>query len=127
VEIKNDRLVLGEQGIKVAIRKTVRMFRVGLQPVEIDHVDKTNLQIGKVLAQDGNRGQRLLGQNIARARHHHVRFCPVVGAGPLPDSNPLGAVNHCFIHIQIGKVRLLVGHNHVHVILAAQAVVCHAQ
>ena len=44
---KNDRLVHGEEGIKVVVGKPVRVFAGRLQGHQIDNIDHANLQIGK--------------------------------------------------------------------------------
>src|SRR5208282_2972546 len=56
VEIENDGLVFGKQRVKVRIRETVRMLRIGLKPVQVNHVDEPNLKIRKVLAKNGHCG-----------------------------------------------------------------------
>ena len=74
MEIKDDGLVLREERIEVAIRQSVRMFRVRFQLEEIDYVDEANLQIRKPLAQNSDSGQRFHGGNISGAGHHHIRL-----------------------------------------------------
>src|SRR5262245_50198830 len=50
VEVEDDRLVGGEQRIKVAIRQTMRMLAGRREAEQIDDVDEANLQIGEMLA-----------------------------------------------------------------------------
>ena len=100
---------------------------VGLQPIQIHHVDEANLQVGELLAQDRNRRQRFLRQDIAGAGHHHVRLRAAIVAGPLPDADAFCAVNDRRIHVEINQVRLLVRNDDIDVVLAAQAMVRHAQ
>src|ERR1039458_9667596 len=43
MEIENDRLIRGEQGVEVLVGKSVRMLRAGLEFEKVDHVDKPDL------------------------------------------------------------------------------------
>ena len=65
MEIEDDRLVCREQGIEIAIRQSVRMFRARLQFEQVDDVDETNLQVGEIFPQQRCRGQRLLRWDVA--------------------------------------------------------------
>ena len=42
MEIEDDRLIDGEEGIEIAIGEAVRMFRVGHEAKKIDDVDEAN-------------------------------------------------------------------------------------
>ena len=103
------------------------MLRLRLQTIQIHHVHKPHLQVRKCVLEDRHRRQRLHRHHIARTRHHHVRLLAIVRASPVPDPHTLRAVHHRRIHIQVHQVLLLVCHNHIHIILAAQAVVRHTQ
>ena len=82
---------------------------------------------GKSLFQNRNRGDRLHGRDVAGARHHHVGLGAVVGGGPVPDADALGAVRYGFFHGEVLKMVLLVRDDHVDVVARAQAMVCHAK
>src|SRR5215469_7878166 len=123
MEVEHHRLIYRKQGIEVAIRESVRMFAVGLQLEQIDHIDEANLQIRKLWPQKRNRSQSLLSRNIAGRGDDHVRFAGFVVAGPIPDPDSLRAVGDGGAHIQILQVFLLVADDHVHIILAAQTVI----
>jgi hypothetical protein len=49
-KIENDWLVGGKQGIEVTICKSMRMFGCGHKLEQIDHIDKTDLQLRELLA-----------------------------------------------------------------------------
>ncbi len=52
-------LSVGEQRVEVAVGQAVRMLPVRLEPHQVDDVDHANLQVGELLAQKLDRGQRL--------------------------------------------------------------------
>jgi hypothetical protein len=92
MEGEDDRLVPGDELVEVPIGKPVGMLGLGLQCHEVDRVDHPDLQLGWVGPQNGDRGQRLQCWHVTRAGHHHVGRAPLVVAGPLPDTDPLGEV-----------------------------------
>jgi hypothetical protein len=55
MEVEYDRLVFGKQGIEVAVRQAVTVFRLWLEPVEIDNVHEADLQVGKMLTKNSDR------------------------------------------------------------------------
>ena len=81
------------------------------------------MRSGKFRAQQRGRGQCLLRGNVTGGGHHDVGLAPFVIAGPIPDANAFGAMDDGFLQIQILQVLLLVAHDHVHVVLAAQAMI----
>ena len=94
-----------------------------MQLEQVHHIDEANLQVREILAQHGRCGQGFLGGDIPGGRHHHIRLRPLIVAGPVPDTEALGAVSDGGVHVQILQVLLLVRDDHVDVILAAQAVI----
>src|SRR5215813_1202579 len=54
VEIENDRLIHGEERIKIAIGQAVGMFAAGLQLEKINHIHVADLEIRKSFAQHYN-------------------------------------------------------------------------
>src|SRR5262249_36725029 len=125
VEVEDDRFVAGEERIKVRLRQTVRMFGAGLQFEQIDDVNETDLDVREFLAEQDGGGQRLLRGYIASGSHDEVRLATLVVARPIPDTDALRAVGDRGLHIQVLKMELLVGDNHVDVVLAAEAVIGH--
>ena len=103
------------------------MLGIGLKPIQIDHVDEANLQIREILAQDGDGGERLLGQDVAGTGHHHVRLraASLLAHSQMPM--PLVQWMTACVHVQVRQVRLLVGDDDVDVVFAAQAVIRDAQ
>ena len=99
VEVEDDRLVGGEQAVELALGRPVRMLGRGLQPEEIHDVDEPQLEIGHPLAQDGRRGQRLHGGDVAARGQDHVRLLAGIGARPRPDAEAFGAMNGCLVMV----------------------------
>ena len=108
---------------KSLIRQPVRMLARRLQLHQIDDVDDADLQIGRVLAQEIDGGQRLQRRHVAAARHHDVGLAATVVAGPLPDAEAGRAMLDRLVHRQPLRRRLLAGDDDVDVVPAAQAVI----
>src|SRR5437868_1474647 len=105
----------------------MRVLGGGLELEQVHDVDKANLELGEFFPKQDTGSQGFLGGDVAAADQHHVGFFAPVGAGPLPDAQPLGAVGDRRLAVQVLQVRLLVAHDHVDVIGAAQAMVGHRQ
>ena len=116
-----------EQRVEVAVGQTVRVFRAGLQLEEVNDVDEADLQVGELFTQQRGRRQRFLRGNVARACHHYIGFASLIVARPVPDADALRAVRDRGIHVQVLQVQLLVGNDHVDVVLAAQTVIGNRQ
>ena len=116
-------LSVGEERVEVAVAKAVRMLARRLQRHQIDDVDHADLQFGRMLAQEVDRGQRLERRHVAAAGHDDVRLAAAVVARPFPDAEARGAVLDRLVHRQPLRRRLLAGDDDVHVVAAAQAVV----
>ena len=127
MEGEDDRLVLGEECVEIRVAQSVRMLGLRLQLHQVDDVDHADLQLGQMLAQDGNGGQRLQRGHVAAAGHDHVRLDVLVVAGPLPDADAFGAVLDGGIHRQPLRRRMFAGDHDIDVVPAAQAVVHHRQ
>src|SRR5664279_2179026 len=91
MEVEDNGLVLSEQAVEGAVRKSMRMFPFRHQAEQIDDVDESNLHVRAPLSQDRNRGQRFRGRNVARTRHYHIRLLAGIVAGEVPDPDTLGA------------------------------------
>ena len=97
----------------------MRMLRGGLQAIQVDYVHEADLERREVFTENRDRGERFHGHDVTGAGHDDVRFVAVVGTGPVPDSDALGAVEHCGLHIEIRQMGLLVRDDDVHIVLAA--------
>ena len=86
VEGEDDRLVDGEESVEVTVGEAMRMLAVRLQRHQVDDIDDADLQLGRVLAQEVDRGQRLERRHVAAAGHHHIGLAAVVVARPWPDA-----------------------------------------
>ena len=62
---KDDRPIGCEQVVKFGIGDPVRMLVLGLQRHQVDDVHDTDLQVGQVFAQQGDRRERLQRWNVA--------------------------------------------------------------
>ena len=95
-----------------------------LQPHQVDDVDDAHLQLGQVLAEQVDRGQRLERRDVAGAAP-----CTTSGSPPsslLAQSQMPSPRVQCMIASSIDSQferRLLAGDDHVDVVAAAQAVV----
>ena len=70
-------------------------------------------------------GQGFEGGHVAAARHDDIRRAALIVAGPRPDADASGAMLDGGIHIEPLRRGLFSGHDHVHVVAAAQAVSRH--
>ena len=127
MEGEDDRLVLGEELVEIHVAQPVRMLGLRLQLHEVDDVDHPDFQLGQMLAQDGDGGERLQRGHVAAAGHDHVGRDVLVVAGPLPDADALGAVLDGGVHRQPLRRRVFARDHDVDVMAAAQAVIHHRQ
>ncbi len=123
VEVEDDGLVRCEQGIEIGVFQAMWMLTDGLQPKQIDDIDKSDFDVGKGLPQKRRRRKSLLCGDIAGRRHHDVRFTVLVVTGPGPYAEPFRAVLDGGVHIQILQVHLLVRNDDIDVVAASEAVV----
>ena len=79
VEVEDDGCAGREEGVEVAVREAVGVFRVGLQAVEIDYVDEADFEVGEAPAEDGGGGEGFLGGDVAGRGHDDVGDGAVVG------------------------------------------------
>ena len=100
VEIEDNRFVRGEQRIEVSIRHAMRVLGVRYQAKQIDHIHKAQLQCRNVFLQDAHCRQCFHRGNITGAGQDDIGFLARIGAGPIPDSDALGAVIDSRIHIE---------------------------
>lgn len=62
-------------------------------------------------------------RHVAARYHYDVRLAALVVAGPVPDSDALGAVLNSLLHVEVLQMLLLVRDNDVDVVGAAEAMV----
>ena len=127
MEGKDDRLVLGEERIEICIAQPVRVLGLRLQLHEVDDVDHPDFQVGQMLAQNGNRGERFQRGHVAGASHHHVRLGVLVIAGPLPDADAFCAVRDGSVDRQPLRRRVFARDHDIDIVAAAQAVIHYRQ
>ena len=99
------------------------MLRGRLQLEQIHHVDEADLHLRQLAVEDGYGGQRLQCRGLSGAGEDDVRLLSLVVAGPVPDADALGTVLHCLRHGQPLGAGMLRGHDHVHIVPGADAVV----
>src|SRR3981189_212270 len=113
MEIEDDRLIGGKQGIEVPVGKPMWMFGFRHKPEKVNDVDKPYLEIRKALLQNRDRRQRLHGCNIAGASHYNVGVLAIVSGCPVPNTDALGAMRLGVSHAQVLQVFLLIGDDRV--------------
>ena len=123
MEGKDDRFVLREERVEVAVAEPVRVLAVGLQSHQIHDIHHADLQFRQCATQDRYRGEGLQRRHIPRAGHHHVRLPAGVAARPRPPPDTAGAMLQRRIHGEPLRRRVLAGHHDVDVMAAAQTVV----
>ena len=131
MEVEDDGLVGGEQVVELPVAEPVGVLLFGHQRQQIHHVDEAHLQVGKLLAHDGGCRQGFLRGNVTAGNHHHIRLirfgATIIVASPIPDAETLGAVLDGLFHAEVLQVLLLVCHDDVGVVGAAEAVIHHRQ
>jgi len=103
------------------VGEAVRMLLMRLQGHQVDHIHHPDLEVGDMLAEEADRGQRLQCRHIAGAGHHDVGLSAPVVAGPFPDADPRGAVLDGVVHVEPLRGRLLARDDHVDPVPAALA------
>ncbi len=77
-------LVRGEQDVEVLVAQAVGMLALRLEGHQVHDVDDADLQVGKVLAQHLDGGQRFERGHIAGAGHHYVGVAALDRCWPIP-------------------------------------------
>jgi len=98
MKAEDDVLVFGEERVVIGLAQPVRVLARGLQLHEVNDIDHSDLEVGHMLAKDGDGSQDLQRGRVSATGHHHVRVGILVVAGPLPDANPFGAMHHRLLH-----------------------------
>jgi hypothetical protein len=124
---ENDRLVGGEEQVEIRVAQAVGVLARRLELHEVDHVDDPDLQVGHMLAQQGDGGQGFERRHVTGAGHHDLRLAALVVAGPGPNADAGGAVLDGGVHIEPLGRGLFSGHDDIDVVAAAQAVIGHRE
>jgi len=127
MEGKDDRLVLGEEFVKIHVAQPMRVLGLRLQLHEVDDVDHPYFQVRQMLAHNGDGGKRLQRGHVATTGHDHVGRNILVIAGPRPDADALGAVLDGGVHRQPLRRRVFARDHDVDVMATAEAVVHYRQ
>ena len=99
------------------------MFALRFQLHQVHDIDDADFQIGQMLAQDGDGGERLQRGHVATAGHDDIGFGAGVAAGPLPDADAGGAMLHGGVHRQPLRRLIFAGDHDVDVVAAAQTMI----
>ena len=121
VEGKDDGLVLREHAVEVFVGQAVRMLGDGLQRHQIHDVHNADFEIGNMLTQQRDGGQRLQRRHVTGAGHYDIGIAVVV-ARPVPDAEARSAVANGLVHGEPDRRWLLAGDDEVDVVPAAQTV-----
>src|SRR5262249_8278118 len=103
------------------------MFLTRLQLEKVDHVDETDLQVGELLPQQHCSCQGLLRGDIAGGCHNQVGLAALIATCPVPNTDALRTVLDSGVHVQVLEVQLLVGNDHINVVLAPESVIRYRQ
>lgn len=102
----------------------LRMVHVRDKLEEVNDVDETNLELGKVLFQKGSGSKRLHSRDITATSHNEVWvIVGVTHTRPFPNTKTLGTVRNSSFHVEVLQVILLIGNYNVDIILAVETVV----
>src|SRR5262249_17050881 len=123
VEGEDDRLVGREQRVEIVIREAVWVLARWLKLHEIDDIDDSDLQIGRMLSKKVDGGEGLRGRHVTAAGHDDVRLAAPIVAGPLPDTESSFAVLDRLVHRQPLRSGLLARDDDVDVVPTSQTVI----
>jgi len=98
-----------------------------LAPVYALGAYRGRLRTALLAYKERGRRDRLERRDVAGAGQDDVGVAVVVGAGPFPDAEAAGAVEHGVVHVEPVEAWLLARYDDVHVVAAAEAVVGHRQ
>src|SRR5262249_1693197 len=123
VESEDDRLVGSEQRIEIVVREAVGVLARWLQLHQIDDIDDSDLQIGRVSSKEVDGGKSLQRRHVTAAGHDDIGLAAPVIAGPLPDAESSFAVLDRLVHRQPLRSRLLARNDDVDVVPTAQTMI----
>jgi hypothetical protein len=127
VEVEDDRFIFCKKGFKLVVAETVRVVEVWDKLEKIDNVHETDLDLWEMLAQKSDSGERLLSWNITARRHHNVWFFIDTIGSEFPNTNTLGTMSDCIVHVEILEMLLLISDNDVDVVGATETMVGHRE
>ena len=123
VEGEDDRLILGEELVEIAIAQAVGVLGLRLQPHEIDDVNDADLQLGQMLAHDRNGRESFECRDVAAAGHDDIGRDFLIVARPRPDADAFGAMLDRGVHREPLRRGMFSRDDDVDVMAAAQAVI----
>ena len=115
----------GEERVELGVGQPVGVLAGGLKAHEIDDVHHAHAELGQMLAKQGDRGQRFQRRHVARTGEHDVGGGAGIVRRPFENPDAACAVKNRFVDRQPVRGGLLAGHDHVDVVLTAQAVIRH--
>lgn len=116
VEVEDDGRVRRKQADPLVIAHAVRMLAGVDQLEQVHAVDVADLELGEVLQEQVDGGQRLVRADVTGRSHDQIGVLSNVGAELGPDADALGAVRDGSVHVEVLEVVLLVGDDDVDVI-----------
>src|SRR5208283_1283049 len=99
------------------------MLRTRLKLKEIHHVHESDLQVRKIVSQQGSSGQSFQRRDIAGCGNHHVWFYSLVVARPVPNPDPFRTMSDRRFRVQILEVELLIRNDYVDVVPAPKTMI----
>src|SRR5215212_2483524 len=124
VEGEDDLLDRGKQLDEARLAHPVRVDLAWEEGHQVHDVDDADLEFGGAIAQPVRGRHGLQGGDVAGTAENDVGLFSFGHVGsPLPHGGACGGVSYRRLHVEPLGLRLLVDHDQVHVVAAAQAVV----
>mmetsp|Transcript_12551 Transcript_12551/g.23547 ORF Transcript_12551/g.23547 Transcript_12551/m.23547 type:complete len:219 (-) Transcript_12551:1840-2496(-) len=127
VECENDGFFSGENTVKMVVRQSVRVQRLGNKLHEIHNIYESDLETRDALSHNTCCCQCFQCWNITCASHDNVRFTPFIVRCPIPNTKTSSTVTTCFLHSQPLRGWVLSTYNNVNLMASAEAVVEHGK
>ena len=120
---EDDRLVVGEKRVELAIGSPCGCSLEGCSVIRSTTLTTRIFRSGKCSRSRSTAASVSSVGTSPAAGHHDIRLAASVVAGPIPDADAGGAVLDRVVHVEPLQRGLFAGHDHVHVIAAAQAMI----
>ena len=96
---------------------------MGLKLHQVNHIYETDLDLGKVVAQNGNCSECFLGRCVTTAGKYDIGFLTLVVGSPIPDADTLCTMLHSLIHGQPLIAGMLGCNDNIDIVLGTYAVI----
>jgi len=107
----------------LVIRKSVWMIGFRDELEEVDDINESDLEVWNQVAEKCGGSERFVSRNITAGGHDNIWPTHLVVGCPVPDSEALGAMCNCVVHVEVLEMILLVCDNDVDVVHALETVI----